>query len=170
MNRNKIALLTMQRYEPNIFEWIDYNLNKLKFDRIFIIDNNDDDMPLVVYDERVIIVPFRQYDEYIFGEKHNNILTSTINEQIRFDYDYVGICDVDEYFYFNEKNVHEYIDSLEQQGYNAAYLIWESYQSNKSPFNNTGMVFNYYKDKSEQQWGGELLMSTNIVTENLFLS
>lgn len=146
----------MQRYESDIFEWIDYNLNKLKFDHIFIIDNNDDDNPLVVYDERITIIPFHNDTNNIFGPKHNYLLSTTINKHIKPDYDYVGVCDIDEYFYFNEKNVHEYIDSLEQQGFNAAYILWESYQSGKKPFNNTGMVFNYYKDKSKQQFEGKV--------------
>ena len=135
----KTCILALQRYERlgDIDEWIKYHLN-IKFDKIFILDNNDEDTPLIYDDPCVEIIPYYgqrndgtdwkwQREAYNYGFEY--IRSNYPNE-----YDWISIIDIDEFIkLLTCSDIKEFIQKeLIDKNHDSLALKWELYDDNNS--------------------------------------
>lgn len=133
----KTCILALQRYERlgDIDEWIKYHLN-IKFDKIFILDNNDEENPLVYDDPCVEIIPYYgqrndgtdwkwQREAYNYGFEY-------IRSNYRNEYEWISIIDIDEFIkLLTCSDIKEFIQKeLIDKNNDSLALKWELYDDN----------------------------------------
>ncbi len=129
------VLLAVARDEDSfIQEWIDYNLN-LGFDHIYICDNNDIDKPLIINNDKVTILNYRGIDfsknDYYGHDSIQKVIYNETLSKIDTQYDYCGVCDIDEFFDFNGLNLQEFIQKyFIEEGYTCTEIPWVIYTDN----------------------------------------
>jgi hypothetical protein len=103
----KIAILTIFRDEAHIlYEWCKYHLD-FGFDHLYMINNQSQD------DFNLIIDELNTDKITIFNEPGYKIQEVALQKyygKIRHLYDWIYICDLDEFIYFNDSN--QYLDQF----------------------------------------------------------
>lgn len=120
----KIALLAVVRFEGDIYEWIDYHLYNVKFEHIYIIDNNPIEYPIIIFNPKVTVIKDTTtmiHNGSIQPYMYNKVIPTIVKD----GYTHLGVCDIDEYFDFNGKTVQEYLSMYPQ--YNAIEIPWFTY-------------------------------------------
>lgn len=147
----KTCILAIQRYEniKDIYEWVNYHLN-LGYDKIFILDNNDEIDPLVIDNKQVDIIPF-------YGQRNNetdwNWQREAYNIGIdyikKFNYHWITIIDIDEFVtLYKHTNIKDFIqEECINKGYNSIQFIWELYNDDNKLYHKDeydGNILNSY--------------------------
>ena len=129
----KTCILSIQRYEniKDLYEWIDYHIN-LGFDKIFIMDNNDEQDKLIINNNKVYIIPY--YGQH---NNHNDWIWQREAYNYGFDYirnfssyDWILIIDIDEFITFRSKyeNINNFIEiECINKGLDNIEIKWELY-------------------------------------------
>lgn len=118
----KVALVCIAKNEDNyIKEWVKYN-KKLKFDRIFIYQNNwrtnllDDSIEKIEFDGELKQIP--AYNDFIQKNKKK--------------FDWAAFFDVDEFLVLKKhKNIKEFIEDYKE--FNGISINWALFGDNKIP-------------------------------------
>ena len=148
----KTCILAIQRYEniKDINEWINYHIN-LGFDKIFLMDNNDEPDALKIIHDKLDIIPY-------YGQRNDGKdwiwQREAYNEGIeyikQFDYEWISIIDIDEFItLYNHSNIQEFIqEECINKGFDNIELIWQLYNDDnkilhKDSYN--GNIVNTYK-------------------------
>ena len=129
------CIIAVQKDEPYIENWIEYHINQ-GFSHIFIIDNNDKGNELVLdykYNSYVSVFPANslidnhisrvQYKLYNFVLDYIKSINS-INKQ----YTHVLTIDIDEYFYYANGNINDFIKNELKD--NIISIPWICYDDN----------------------------------------
>lgn len=133
----KVCILSIMKneYPEYIQEWIEYHLGKqCQIDHIFIIDNNTEENAIVINNDKVTIFPYRKefpktfwFDEQIIA--YNNIICNEILPLK--EYDYMLTIDCDEYFYYKNGNIKDFIiNEMIPEDITSAEIGWLTYDDN----------------------------------------
>ena len=150
----KTAILALQRYEKDIHDWIDYHLYKIGFDHIFILDDNDDNDPLVIHNDRVTTYKVKLNCNGFYTFAQMNLYNKYFDKIHELGYDWLAVIDVDEYIDFYGYTVKEYLqDRYEKDGYNAIEIPWVTYSDNDIIINDRYDIFNVYTSETTTKRG-----------------
>lgn len=149
----KTAILALQRHEKDIYEWIDYHLYKIGFDHIFILDDNNDDDPLVIHNDRVTVYKVDLNCNAFYTARQLDLYNERFDEIYNLGYDWLAVIDIDEYLDFYGKSVQEYIVDKQNEGYNAIEIPWVLYSDNDIIVNDKQGVFNVYTSETATKRG-----------------
>lgn len=148
----KTAILALQRYEKDIYEWIDYHLYKIGFDHIFILDDNDDEDPLVVYNDRVTVYKVNLNCNAFYTARQLDLYNEHFDKIYELGYDWLAVIDIDEYLDFYGKTVQEYISyRYENEGYNTIEIPWVMYSDNNILINEKQQPISTYKNETNRK-------------------
>lgn len=103
----------------------------MRFDHIYILDNNDKNNPLIVDNKNVTILNFKGFNlSGNLGYKHT-ILINSVLTYIDNKYDFGACCDIDEFFDFNGLTLKEFIQKeIIDKGYTLVEIPWKIYTDN----------------------------------------
>lgn len=156
----KTAILALQRYEKDIYEWIDYHLYKIGFDHIFILDDNNDEDPLVIYNDRVSVRKVNLNCNAFYTKRQLDLYNENFDEIHELGYDWLAVIDIDEYLDFNGKTVQEYIKyRYEDEGYNAIEIPWIMYSDDNILINEKQQIMHAYTSETNRKrtnWNSDM--------------
>ena len=132
-NNIKCCVLSLQKKNDKLNEWINYYLNKLKFNHIFLIDNNDIAERISNNIDNVTIIPFND-----ISFKNKSFWMQNVSYKYAFnyirelDYDYIFVCDSDEFLLLKQhNNIQNFIkDQIINKGLNWLEIYWDVYDDN----------------------------------------
>ena len=152
------CILAIQRYEniKDIEEWIDYHL-QLSFDKIFIMDNNDETSPLILNENnQVEIIPYygqrNDGNDWKWQREAYNYGFNYIRNKYKDCYQWISIIDIDEFIELKiESNIKDFIQhELINNNLDNIELKWELYNDNDIIYHKPefdGNVLNTYTYK-----------------------
>lgn len=131
-----VGIITRNRNKYLDF-FINYYLNTLKFDKVFIIDNNDEGNLYISNHPQVSI--YYNYNQNILNNMrqvfdYKLLFYQAINSNI----DYLLLCDDDEFLYLGDYiDIHDFInDYMVKPNNQVVHFIWKCYDDNSYIFNN----------------------------------
>ena len=136
MNDISCCIIAVQKNEPYINDWIQYHINQ-GFSHIFIIDNNDVGNELTIpaeFKSYVSIFPANGIIDWhispIQAKLYNSVLDyiRSINS-IKKLYTHVLCIDIDEYFYYKEGGINEFISNVMRDSISCSFS-WDCYGDN----------------------------------------
>ena len=139
----KTCILAIQRYEyeNDIKEWINHHIS-LRFNHIFLLDNNDESEYLNIdNNEYITIIPYygqriEENDWQWQRDAYNYALEKYIKNSA---YDWLLTIDIDEFIWFNNySNINDFItyECLEKN-FNNIEIIWRLFSDNNIIFHQT---------------------------------
>lgn len=129
----KTCVISIQKANDKLDEWINHYLN-LGFSHLFIIDNNDFENRIsnTKYDN-VTIIPYNNvsFKEHSFWAQ--NVSYEYSYKYIKYlNFDYVYICDSDEFLILkHHNNISDFIqEEMINKGYDWLSIYWDVYDDN----------------------------------------
>jgi hypothetical protein len=129
INKSLCILVIIKNEAMVIDEWINHYIWQ-GVDHFYIIDNDSTDNTkdiLNPYINKHIVSYFYREEQHRQNDHYNEIY----KKYIRNNWDWVIVCDADEYFYYRGKKVlKEYINSLDQSNISNITINWKMFGSN----------------------------------------
>lgn len=125
----KTCVFCISKNEDNIQDWINHYFS-IGFDHIFLVDNNEYDKRYKIDDERVTVIwypdEFEMFENTKFNYWRQSMLTKLgLIMAYDQDYDYIFICDDDEYLDLKGRyaNVTDFLEKHSE--YDSISITWE---------------------------------------------
>ena len=149
--QQRVGIMTIAKNESKyIREWLDYHY-KLGVDEFFIIDNNDegDDslakvIAPVANKYRIRSFDLRGRDALVKVGMQKGAYNQVVNmiQRVRIPIDWLAVIDIDEFLYFDGKNIKEFLYQDKFKDTDVIHINWRIYDDNDQI---------YYEDKPVQE-------------------
>lgn len=148
-----------------INEWLDWHLNKLKFDHVYIFDNESkfpiEDSVDIAFHDRVTFLTWRRKDyTFIMQNECYKYFIDTYKEENT----WVAFIDADEFIRIVDDDIDINSFLLDYENYNGLFIEWIMYNANGEFFKKDGLVRDRFKtsiDYENKPFTGKCIIKIN---------
>lgn len=168
-NKFYTSICLLAKNENNyINEWLDWHLNKLKFDHVYIYDN-ESDIPIIdsvdkIYHDRITFLVWRKCDYGLIMQDacYRHFIRTFKNEN-----KWVAFIDADEFIRtIDNIPINDFL--IEYEPYNGLFIEWLMYNANGQYLESAEPVRERFKttiDYSNKPFTGKCIIKVNEFTD-----